>query len=372
MSERFDPWLALVASVPGSLAFASVLGLAMHRRAAALPAVIAAFVLIMGPPFAVAAARPVRRGLTLAGCLFVWATLWLFLVLPLLFPGERRESVAGGLAVLRLGDGWDRAVRRLAAVFPEEPVVAVPEPALAVATPEPEARAPGAAPIEDGALALPYEGEGSRLSVPVVFEHAGRSVELWMMVDTGATYTTLDQRALASLGLVPGPDAPVLELHTANGTTDARFAVADRVWLGDLPLDGVAVARCDVCAHDGVAGLLGLNVTGGFNVTIDADREEVVFDARETRDQQLDVAPFTDISATTSRFPGGRVEVEVSVENRGPRDVQSLTVSVSCDAGTWTLPLDNVPAGRIRTGRHRLPEHEPCERYEVSLSDARW
>ena len=56
-------------------------------------------------------------------------------------------------------------------------------------------------PLQQDEIALPVEGEGRRLSIPVVFEHGERTVEVWMLLDTGATYTTLPMEVLDQLGL---------------------------------------------------------------------------------------------------------------------------------------------------------------------------
>ena len=44
----------------------------------------------------------------------------------------------------------------------------------------------------------------------MVFEHEDRSLEVYMMLDTGATYTTLPTSVLARLGALPSADDPVL------------------------------------------------------------------------------------------------------------------------------------------------------------------
>ena len=77
------------------------------------------------------------------------------------------------------------------------------------------------------------------------------------MLDTGATYTTLPSGVLLRLGRMPPTEAPRLTLNTANGERSAQVVLVDRVWLGDLHLDGVAVTSCEDCASSDNAGLLG-------------------------------------------------------------------------------------------------------------------
>lgn len=254
--------------------------------------------------------------------------------------------------------------------LPGEPTLSRPElPEAAVAT-VPDAPPP--APLSATEIALPYEGEGRRLSVPVVFEHDGKTLEVYMMLDTGATYTTLPSRILDELGIPHGDEAPVIRLHTANGERDARVALADRVWLGDLAIDGVSIATCDPCEGSDTVGLLGLNVAGGFNLTIDADRREVIFLQREAYDRHLDIKPHSELDATFTRYPGGRIEVEVRFENRSRRRVDEAVAAVACGEERWRVTLSDIAPGAEATTQRRLPDHPACPTYAISLESARW
>jgi clan AA aspartic protease (TIGR02281 family) len=358
----------LVASFVVSLVpLVAWIGLGIHRHAPPVAVAGGATFLVYAPPLVVgllaAGDRVTRTSAVLAG----WAAS-LFVLLPLYFPGERREAVATGLGVLGLGaDGLPHA---LAQSLPEEPAMATPE--LAEAEPvKAEELEPGP-PIGDDQMALPYEGEGRRMSVPVHFSNGGRDVDVDMMFDTGATYTTLSDAVLAKLGVTTSPKDPVIQLHTANGEREAHVVLLDRVWLGDLELDGVAIATCDDCAGPEVGGLLGLNVTGRFNIGIDGDRREVVFTRRSSTDRKLDIKPFTDLDATFTRFPGGRVEVDVRLENQARRDIQQAVAMVRCGDAQWAVGLGKVLAGQRGETRQRLPEHPTCSEYEISLQRASW
>lgn len=360
-----------VGLVAALLPFFTLVGLGVHRHAQPLWISLAATVLTFGPPIAVALARPARRTRWLGGSLIVWSAV-LVVVLPLYFPGERRQAVATGLAVAGIGEG-DQLPNQIAESLPEEPTVASPEVAEAAALQmEPPPPAASAARLTDDQMVLSYNGEGRRMTVPVVFTNHRREIEVDMMFDTGATYTTLPLSVLADLGIRPGPADPVIRLHTANGEREAQLVLIDEVWLGDLVLSGVAVATCDDCASTDTVGLLGLNVAGAFNLAIDADRREVVFTRRRAFDRKLDVKPFSELSATFTRFPGGRVEVEVTIEARSRRDIRSATAAIGCGEAKWEVGLDDVRSGEALTVRRRLPRHVPCDAYEIALHDADW
>jgi len=364
------PWIVLVASViPVVLVYAGMLGLGLHRHASPWAISGAATALVFAPPLAIAAANRKHRLQRLAVSLLAWpAMLWL--TLPVYFPGERNDAVASGIALIGGGQRWDDMARAVADGLPDEPALAKPElPEAAVMAQEVVAPAP---PLTADQIALPYEGEGRRLSVPVVFEHGNKTREVYMMLDTGATYTTLSADVLASLGIIVTSDDPQIQLHTANGERSASIVLMDRVWMGDLAIDGLAIATCDQCASSDTVGLLGLNVASGFNLTIDADRREVIFNTRKTHDRKLDIKQFSDLDASFTRYPGGRIEVEASLRNESNRVIAAAQASIHCGENTWTLDLDSIDPGGIGHARRRLPEHEGCESYEIALEKAVW
>ncbi len=97
-----------------------------------------------------------------------------------------------------------------------------------------------------------------------------------------------------------------------------------------------------------------------------------MFTQRARFDRQLDVKPFTDLSATFTRFPGGRVEVTVALENLGRREIGRAETSIRCGDGQWSVDLGAIAPGERATSRHKLPAHQACEQYEIALHRASW
>ena len=356
----------LLSALPAALVFAALIGLGLHRHGGPFAVSAAATIWVFGPPMAIAAASPkAHRYPRLSAALVFWSLI-LWVSMPVYFPGERRDAVASGLALL----SGDQVAQSIADRLPVETTLAtpeLPEATVAVAaTPLPPLA------LSETEIALPYEGQGRRLSVPVVFEHNGQSIEAYMLLDTGATYTTLTPELLRRLEAAASDASPTLELHTANGVRTAQMSLLDRVWLGDLAIDGVAIATCDACASSDNEGLLGLNVAGGFNLTIDADREEVIFTSRERHDRGLDVKLFTDLESRFSRYPGGRVEVDLLLSNQGRRTVTDARARITCGDAEWMIDLEDVPPGDSARTKRRLPAHEPCEEYQIALDEAHW
>jgi hypothetical protein len=353
--------LLVAAGLLSLVPFAALVGLGAHRHAPAWVVSAAAVGLVYAPVVFSASFWRRDRSTGLAATMAAWSLL-LFLILPVYFPGERNDGLRTGFGLLGVEPGeW----------LPAEPEVSRRE--VSSAEVAEVAEAPGPAPeLRPDQMALPYEGEGRRMSVPVVFEHGGEPLELEMMFDTGATYTTLGTPDLVRLGRPPRDTDPTIELHTANGVRSTRLVLLDQVWLGDLAIDGVAIAVCDDCGGGDTAGLLGLNVSGGFNVGIDADRREVVFGTRERFDRKLDVKPFTELDARFTRFPGGRVEVVVTLENRSDRVIREAVAEVACGGNAWTVKLQDLSPGASSSERRKLPVHDECEQYEIGFGSARW
>lgn len=278
----------------------------------------------------------------------------------------RDPPTAGGLVML----AWAGMVRASLPTFVDAPSLA-----LLPGPPPTAASAPLVAPpprdLGPHQIALPYEGEGRSLTVPIVLSGPGGDLELDLLLDTGATYTSVPADVLARIGAHPSPDAPDVRLLTANGPRESKLAWVDRVWLGDLAVEGVAVATCDECRSEGASGLLGLNVSGGFNLNIDADAREVVFTAREHHDRKLDVQYFTSLDGRF-RQAWGRVRMSMQWTNRAPRPIVDGAAEVSCGDQRWVLPLGSVPANATERFEGVLPAHTPCDGYQIGLSSASW
>ncbi len=341
-----------------------------------------AVALVLLPPLAIARCWPGDRRMALGGlALGVWSVL-LLVTFPLYFPGQRATAVDRGVqsvehwidgSIPRVGpvvEAWVPALRGEA--LPSEataaPVVAVPP---AVHPTEVQPSEPVSPPPASDEVILPYEGSGASLVVPVGFEHASEELDVSMIFDTGASFTSVDSTTLARLGVRITEDAPEVNVRTANGERMMKLVLIDRVWLGGFGVDGVTVAVCDACAHDEEVGLLGLNVSGRFLVTVDQQTRELRLRPRDNPDRLADVRYWVEPAAKATAWPDGRVEVEVTLENHSSREVVGAMVQVGCDEG-YEVPMPVVPPGEL--GRHQvsLPAGASCEGYTVELVAAGW
>ena len=230
-------------------------------------------------------------------------------VLPVYFPGERRDAVSAGLSLLMGSAGWEDFAERVADSLPEEPELAAPE--LAQAVEVVPAPLPPARDLLDHEIVLPYEGEGRNLAIPVVFQRGDVELEVLMMLDTGATYTTLPTDVLAKLGLSERPDDPVLRLHTANGERDAlssrSLADAPPHVAGDYPewLDGHLAA---VFGEDRVAEAAAMASRAPLDLRVNT--------LRATREKAL--AALAHLGAVATPWSPLGIRIQLSADARNP------------------------------------------------------
>lgn len=92
-----------------------------------------------------------------------------------------------------------------------------------------------------------------------------------LVVDSGASFTTLSEDFAFDLGLTPQPGLPKFPFETANGTTYGWAARVHTLSLGETHRHDVVVAVVDLSnfADKEIDGLLGLNVLNGFDWRLD-------------------------------------------------------------------------------------------------------
>lgn len=361
------------------LAAVLVLGLGILRALPGVWVAVGVLALTLGPPLGLLwALPPAGRRWALGPALLGWSVC-VIVGFGGLFPGERAAAAGAGVQVLIEGFGWPgtasgaRAfVDRLPALPGKAPLPTAPAvAALPVAAPAPVAAAAPAGPAPDGGVVLPYEGEGVSLIVPLELEdRSGVPVEVPLVFDTGATLTTLDRATLRRLGVTVPRDAPEITFFTANGERRAPLVLLDRAWFGGLLVEGVTVGVCDKCATEGHAGLLGLNVSRRFLVTVDQSRKELHLQPRVV-DASDEVRWWAELESTATRHPDGRVEVEVLLHNRSARPIQAARVDVRCGEA-WAAELADIAPHATGRTEVALPPGTDCDGYSVSLGAAAW
>ncbi len=356
--------------LPAGAAVAALTGLGVVRDLSALHVgLVAALVTVL--PIAGLWSLFGRTPPALAAAMVLWPGL-LLAGLPGYFPGEVPGAMSTGFSVFASPGGRDFS--RSAAQLGQrvgQPMARAPQ----GDTPAPDAErkvpecVPSAVAATGDQAALPYEGSGHSMAIPVQFG----DVELPMLFDTGASVTTLDRASLAKIGVRVPADAPEITLRTANGERTAKLVLVPDVWVGGLHVEGVTIGICEECSDERTKGLLGLNVSSQFLVTVDTVRKEVVFQARDGDGERLiDVSPWLRVSARATIYPDTRVEVEVTGDSLAPRPIDEAVVGLACGEDRFVARLTDIPPGGTATTVVNLPRGTDCASYKVTLDSARW
>ena len=361
------------------LAAAAMTGLGLARNLPAFPSLVGGLALVVLPILGLATlVRGGRRLGEIGSSAWLWS-LAVLLALPFYFPGERSEATRAGLAYLtspvaeESSGGVVRAGVRVVELLGDEPEptpLASPLPRADAARLRDDARETRGA---RGEVTIRYEGDGETLRVAAFFDGPRYGEEFPMIFDTGATYTTLNRASLALLEVPVPDDAPVAILRTANGEVEAPLVLVDAVWLGDAVVEWVTIAVCETCASDEVSGLLGLNVTGQFQVALDHDRQQIKLEPLEgAENRKLDVGQWLGLRSRLLRWRDGRLEVEVTGENRAEVAIRELVTEIECPGGRFEVVVDGVGPRGSASHKVALPRGTDCSEYSLALRRAAW
>lgn len=130
----------------------------------------------------------------------------------------------------------------------------------------PEARPPGKRHV------VPYTQTRSSLMVQATINDR---LTLPLIVDTGATYTTVSQTTAKRLGIKLEGILPHIQLSTANGITSAYLVRLPSIGLGKARVENITAL---VPARDnlGIGGLLGLNFLNEFDWSHDTFQRRLI------------------------------------------------------------------------------------------------
>jgi hypothetical protein len=396
---------SLSSSLAGQISASRVWMLAAGLLSAVLlPALVASWLRAM-------LRRRNRRG---PGTIAALVTINLLLLLgaALLAPGATRRALhqhgswwVGGIAELLGKDAKNPAVVGAGSVFrwlgDRLPGTPMPEPRVTgPSTPAPDGRAARGA-LDGGVASVPadlaarhdlgasgpageirvaFEKRGTAIVVPVKLTGAGGQVlEARMLFDTGASISTLDEKTLRAIGQTLPPDSPTIETMTANGVVRRSLTVIEGIELGSgaVVQGGVTVTLCEPCASGGTVGLLGLNFSRHFTVTLDHEAGQILLRRRALAGGRvLDIKPFVELGEAKGHWKGPLLTVECVVQSRAPRALRNLRIAALVKEGgregkIWG-ELKELPArGRQPLTLQGLPPLK-APSFLLQLEQAEW
>jgi hypothetical protein len=378
--KLLGPLLLVLALPPVSLAMSAFTGFGLEQNFASQAAFAGALCAVILPALGLASifgASTAAHGLA-----FITWSVALMMAFPGYLP-ERREPVtrigleylSGSLdestqqRVVETGLGWLR-------LYGSEPERVV----RAERRVQQKERQPVGAPTREDNLeierqypSIAYDGDSQAIVIPAHVDGPNFGETMRFIFDTGATLTTMSRDSLDVLDIQLDDDAPTVLLRTASGELEARLALVDAIWLEEEVVEWVTVAVCESCANATTAGLLGLNVSSHFRVSIDHESERIEFVPRRgRRNRRLDVQPWLDFSSVLRRWDDGRLELTIDVTNRARQGIRSSVLEVKCSEEDFTIRLDPIPAFGSISQTSSLPRNSACESFAIRPLAASW
>jgi len=353
-------------AVPLSVAsFSLIFGLGMIRRISMEWNVFLALLIVIVPPISLSLNSPFKRDfLGLGYC--IW-TLLIVYCFPMYFPQERESAFRIGFSLF----SFDEFASDIDRILPKAPNGRKP---LLMAEPAKLVHRSDNEKIDDpDVIYLPFEGEGASMTIPISIGNSEYGEELWMLFDTGASLTTLDHETLEYLGIDIPINAPVITMQTANGEREGQLVLVDDLWIAGVELGTVTIVTCDACSDRNKVGLLGLNISSRFLVTVDSHKKELLLKQRPDSEIDLtpEIRPWLGISGEAIHWPGGRIEVKLTIDNIAKRPVSEVEVEIRCRESYFSI-VKNIAKESSRTTEVVLPDEAKCDVYALGLKKARW
>ena len=106
------------------------------------------------------------------------------------------------------------------------------------------------------------------------------SVDARLVLDTGASFTTVNLDVAKSLGIANDEPLRIVAAVTANGEVELPVYRIESIDVGGATVTNVEIGVCSACGADHLDGLLGLNFAADFVVTLDAQTRTLLLDPR--------------------------------------------------------------------------------------------
>jgi aspartyl protease family protein len=120
---------------------------------------------------------------------------------------------------------------------------------------------------------IPLERQGGVWIAQVEFNDLYQTK---LIVDTGATFTTISEDLAFDAGIQPDPRSPNIKLNTAGGIVKAKMGIAPRIRVGHAGRDDVRIVIHTIPnLPEGIDGLLGLSFFDRFMVRLDHSQREL-------------------------------------------------------------------------------------------------
>jgi clan AA aspartic protease (TIGR02281 family) len=124
--------------------------------------------------------------------------------------------------------------------------------------------------IEKYETVIPLARAGNHYIVEAVVNEA---VVLSLLLDTGASLTSIKPQVLADLGIDPGSSKDIRRLSTANGNVDAPVVILPVLAVGEQVIADIEVAVINFTEKPDIDGLLGMNFLQNYTFFVDQSKD---------------------------------------------------------------------------------------------------
>lgn len=131
-------------------------------------------------------------------------------------------------------------------------------------------------------IIVPYNKQATMIIVEVTIN---RKISTSFAVDTGATFTAISQEIANALHLRPNPKIPPIIVQTANGRIEVPLVKLDSVAVGGLEVPNLTAGIHQFEKTSHISGLLGLNFLKHFQMTVDANNNQLILKPMESLSQ---------------------------------------------------------------------------------------
>jgi clan AA aspartic protease (TIGR02281 family) len=125
-------------------------------------------------------------------------------------------------------------------------------------------------PIEAYETVIPLVRIGNHYMVEAVVNEAD---VLSLILDTGASLTSVKPEVLTNLGIDPWNSKDIRKLSTANGIVDAPVIILPILAVGEQVISELEVAAINFTEKPDIDGLLGMNFLQNYRFFIDQSKD---------------------------------------------------------------------------------------------------
>lgn len=258
-----------------------------------------------------------------------------------------------------------------------------PAPSLVIEGADGEVRSGGGGVGFGGVVRVPFIRRGQALFAKVQVQ--GRDAV--MLVDTGASFTTLTPAFASAAGVMPGPDAPMATLSTANGQVRAPFGLIPSLRFGERAHGNVTFTICPTCGSGRlgslpIVGLLGMNVLGRYRMTVNNDDSVLELSpGMSYGDRWRDIGPWVRLESDLQvyKFKGNTptLTAKTILTNSARARLDDVRIRYQCvhadgRATTVESASTSVPARGKKAVLTRFTAPSLCARLGAEVISASW